>query len=70
MAVATIKGGQFTALAEHLHETQKTDFTDSLEAQINKSIELGMTQYKNGECMNFDEFKNKFIKEHSLDGKV
>lgn len=70
MAVATIENKQITEFAEYVYETQKTDFIDSLAIQINNSIKVGMAQYKNGECMNFDEFKNKFIKEHSLDGKI
>jgi len=70
MATATIENKQLTEFAEQVFDTQKADFVNTLAERIQKSIDIGMTQIKNGESMSFDDFKTKFIKEHALDGKI
>ena len=37
---------------------------------IAKSYYSGKHQFENGQKMSFDEFKTKFIREHSLKGKI
>jgi len=70
METATIEEQQITEFAEHIYESQKTDFVNHLANHIQNSIDIGMAQCDKGESMNFDAFKEKFIKEHSLDGKI
>jgi hypothetical protein len=66
----TIENKQITEFAEYVFDTQKTDFVNNLSQRIQKSIDVGMKQIENGDTMNFDDFKTKFIKEHMLDGKI
>jgi len=70
MMQATIEEKQLVEFAEDVYKTQKTDFVNHLAERIQNSIDIGMAQCKKGESMNFDDFKNKFIKEHSLNGKI
>lgn len=70
MMQATIEEKQLFEFAEDVYKTQKTDFVNNLAERIKNSIDTGMAQCKNGESMSFDDFKNKFIKEHGLNGKI
>ncbi len=70
MATATIENKQITEFAEYVFDTQKADFVNNLSQRIQKSIDTGMKQIENGDVMNFDDFKAKFIKEHKLDEKL
>ncbi|CAC9621767.1 hypothetical protein [uncultured Gammaproteobacteria bacterium] len=53
-------------LAEYIYEEQKEFFIKDIVDSLRERITSGETQLKNGESMNFDEFKSKFIKEHFL----
>ena len=70
MATTTIEKKQLTEFAEQVYIAQKDDFVNHLADRIKQSIDVGMTQCANGESMNFVEFKEKFIKEHDLHGKI
>jgi hypothetical protein len=60
------ENNELTDFAAQIYENQKDDFIDAISCKIKK----GINQFENGEYMNFDEFKTKFIKEHSLYGKI
>jgi hypothetical protein len=66
----TIEKEQFTEFAEQVYIAQKDDFVNHLAERIKQSIDAGMAQCKKGESMDFAEFKEKFIKEHNLNGKI
>ena len=70
MTVQTIEEIQVKEFAEQCYEMQKTEFVNDLVTKINSSIKTGMAQFEAGESMDFEEFKNKFINEHSLNGKI
>jgi len=64
MATATIEKKQLTEFAEHVYETQKADFVNDLAERIKKSIDIGMTQVENGECMSLEESKRRIDKKY------
>ena len=67
---ATIEEKRLVEFAEDVYKAQKNDFVNHLAERIRNIIDIGMAQCKKGDSMNFDDFKNKFIKEHGLNGKI
>ena len=63
----TIEDQELTKFAESVYEEHKADFVKGLAARIKNSIDTGMAQCDKGECMSFDDFKEKFNKEHAFD---
>ena len=59
MATATIENKQLIEFAEQVYEEQKADFIKNLAEHIQKSIDIGMTQIKNGESMSLEESKRR-----------
>jgi hypothetical protein len=70
MATATINNQELTDFATQVYEDSRVSFIQAIGEKIKQSVEVGEAQFENGEYMGFDEFKTKFIKEHSLDGKL
>ena len=67
IATTTIEEQELNKFAEHVYEEQKADFVKDLAERIKNSIDIGMAQVENGECMSIEESKrridNKYFKE-------
>lgn len=65
-ATTTIEEQELTKFARHVYEEQKEDFVKDLAERIKNSIDIGMAQVENGECMSLEESKrlidNKYFK--------
>lgn len=70
MSTTTINNQELTDFATKIYEDGKSGFIEAISQKIKHSIEIGEAQFDNGEYMKLDEFKAKFIREHSLDGKI
>lgn len=66
MTIATTEDKRLTQFAERVYEEQKEDFVRDLAERIKNSIDIGMTQVENGECMSVEDSKkridNKYFK--------
>lgn len=70
MTTATMNNQELADFATKVYEDNRVGFIEAIGEKIKQSIEIGEAQFENGEYMGFDEFKAKFIREHSLNGKI
>jgi len=57
--VKAMSDKELTLAAEHAYEEQRNDFIISFKEKLKKSIEVAKIQIKNGQKMNFSEFKKR-----------
>ena len=64
IATTTIEEQKLTEFAEYVYEEQKEDFVKDLAERIKNSIDIGMSQVENGECMSLEESKRLIDKKY------
>ena len=64
IATTTIEEQELTEFAEYVYEEQKEDFVKDLAERIKNSIDIGMSQVENGECMSVEESKRLIDKKY------
>ena len=64
IATTTIEEQELTEFAEYVYEEQKEDFVKDLAERIKNSIDIGMSQVENGECMSLEESKRLIDKKY------
>ena len=64
IATTTIEEQGLTEFAEYVYEEQKEDFVKDLAERIKNSIDIGMSQVENGECMSLEESKRLIDKKY------